>query len=139
MARWTTATIAVLFLIAVPLLADDTAKTGSKPTGKWKKTVGDNSVTFDFKSGDTMVITVLLGGNTIELENDYAVAKDGTIYGRSHKVTKKGTEDGPTEGDLFSFKASIAKDVMTLSDLKSSSGDSGDAKALVEGEYQKEK
>jgi hypothetical protein len=138
MARWTTATIAVLFLLAAPLLADDTSKGAGKPAGKWKKSVGDNSVTFNFK-GDSLEISVLLGGNTIELVNDYAIAKDGTIYGRTHKVTKKGTEDGPTEGDLFSFKAVVAKDTMTLSDLKSSSGDSGDAKALVEGEYQKEK
>jgi hypothetical protein len=138
MARWTMASIGFLFLLAAPLLADDAKASANKPAGKWKKTVGDNSVTFDFKS-DRLEITVLLGGNTIEMINDYAVAKDGTIYGRAHKVTKKGTEDGPSEGDLFSFKASIAKDTMTLSDLKSSTGDSGDAKALVEGEYQKEK
>jgi hypothetical protein len=138
MARWTTATVGFLFLLAAPLLADDAKGNAAKPIGKWKKAVGDNTITWELKQ-DTLNLTVLLSGNTIEMAADYAVAKDGTIYGRATKVTKKGTEDGPTEGDLFSFKAAVNKDVLTLSDLKSSAGEMSDAKALVEGDYQKEK
>jgi hypothetical protein len=137
MARWTTATIGFLFLLAAPLLADD-AKGSPKPLGKWKKTAGDNSVTFEIKA-DALSVTLSLGGNTIEAVSDYAMTKDGVIFGRINKVTKKGTEDGPSEGDLFSFKVSSGKETLTLSELKSSHGEDGDAKALVEGEYQKEK
>jgi hypothetical protein len=132
-----TATIGFLFLLAAPLLADD-AKGSPKFAGKWKRTAGDNTVSFDFKA-DTLNLTVVLGGNTIEVTADYATTKDGFVYGRINKVTKKGTEEGPGEGDLFAFKVTSGKDVLTLSDLKSSHGEDGDAKALVEGEYQKEK
>jgi hypothetical protein len=128
----------VVLLGGVLLAADDDKGKAKKPLGTWKRTVGDNSVIFDFKD-DSLRATVGLSGNTIEIEADYGVSKDGVVFGRVNKVTKKGTEGGPSEGDLFSFKVVVEKDTLTTSELKSSAGDVGDAKELFEGEYKKEK
>jgi hypothetical protein len=128
----------VVLLGSVLLAAEDEKGKAKKPVGTWKRTVGDNSVTFEIQA-DTLKCTIGLSGNSIEVEADYSVSKDGVLFGRISKVTKKGTDGGPSEGDLFSFKVAVDKDTMTTSELKSSAGDVGDAKELFEGEYKKEK
>ena len=44
-------------------------------------------------------------------------SKDGVLFGRVSKATKKGVDGGPEEGDLFSFRFKADKDKLTISDL----------------------
>jgi hypothetical protein len=125
-----------MVLLAGSVSGDDKKGESARPFGIWKRTAGDNTVTFDIKA-NTMRCTIVAGGNTIECDADYSVTKSGVIFGRLSKVTKKGGDEGPSEGDLFSFRFTLEKDTMTLSDLKTSS-ETGEAKQLVEGEYKKE-
>jgi hypothetical protein len=83
-----------------------------------------------------MRVTFARGGEEMVAVTDYGVSKDGVLFGRIAKVEKKGTNEGPTEGELFSFQFTVAGDKLTISDLKTSSG-GGDAKQLVEGDYKK--
>jgi hypothetical protein len=132
------AMVAVCLVLAGGLaLADDAKKETKKPVGVWKRTAGDATITFDIKA-DGAKVTIANGGNTIEVDCDYGLTKDSVLFGRINKVTKKGTDDGPSEGDLFSFKFGIADDVLTLSELKAPQ-DSAEVKQLIEGEYKKEK
>src|SRR5438270_3352486 len=112
MSRWTWA-VGLMFFV-VSLANADTGKASTKkPLGKWKHTAGDNSVTFDFQA-DSLRVIVSINGNAIEADADYSISKDGFVFGRIHKVKKAGDE-GPSEGDLFSFKYNVEKDTMTLS------------------------
>jgi hypothetical protein len=138
MARWLFPATGLLF-VACMAYADDSAADTHKCFGTWKRVAGDNTITFDIKP-HTVHINVVAGGNTIDADADYAVTKDGVLFGRIGKVVKKGTEDGPTEGDLFSFKFAVDKDTAALSDLKGTGPhESPEVKQLVEGEYHKEK
>ncbi len=128
--------LGVLLVFAAAAQADGDKAAGNKPAGTWKRTAGDNTVSFEFKS-DVLRCTIAANGNTIEAEADYGVTKDGIVFGRISKVSKKGTEDGPSEGELFSFRIKIDKDTATVSDLKTSM-ESPEAQQLVQGEYKKE-
>ncbi len=139
MNRFASLALASVILFAVSALADAEKEGGKKPLGTWKRIAGDTTITFEIKA-DSAHFTVVNSnnGNTIEVEADYGVTKDGVVFGRINKVTKKGGDDGPSEGDLFSFRFSIDKDKLTVSELKTSAGGE-DAKQAVEGEYTKEK
>jgi hypothetical protein len=123
--------LASLAAYVVSVQAED-AK-AKRPTGTWEKKIGDNQIQLDIKEGSVR-ITVTTAEATIAVDADYGITKDGTIYGIITKVEKKGTCEGPTEGDLFSFKYSLQNDVLNLKDLKGSR-DSEEAKQLIEGEY----
>jgi hypothetical protein len=135
MRKCAVATLAVLTL-ALTALADN-KETGKKPIGSWKRTAGDNTVTFHF-GPDTVRTVVDANGNTLEVEADYGMSKDGVVFGRIFKVTKKGIDEGPSEGELFSFKIAIDKETLTISDFKTQN-ENESAKQLVQGEYHKEK
>jgi hypothetical protein len=128
--RWTTALVvfAVCFLLPVNA-ADPPAR---KPTGSWTRKAGDMTITFTFKA-DTLEARVT-DGATVEIQADYGLTKDGTLFGIITKPTKTGTDQGPSEGDLFSFRIKVEKDTLTISDLKGTAGGEG-AKNAVEGEY----
>jgi uncharacterized lipoprotein YbaY len=128
--RWTTAlfVLAVCFLLPVNA-ADAPAK---KPAGSWTRKAGDMTITFTFKA-DSLEARVS-NGTTIEVQADYGLTKDGTLFGIVTKATKTGTDQGPSEGDLFSFRVKVEKDTLTISDLKGTAGGEG-AKNAVEGEY----
>jgi hypothetical protein len=129
--------LALGFVVVIASFAvADGDKAASKPLGTWKRSAGDNSIIFEFKT-DVLRCTIATNGNTIEAEADYGITKDGIIFGRISKVTKKGTEDGPTEGELFSFRIKVEKDMTTVSDLKTST-ESPEAQQLLHGEYKKE-
>jgi len=138
MARWLLPAAGILFA-ACTTYAEESAAATQKYVGSWKRTVGDNTITFEIKS-HTIHINVVAGGNTIDADADYAATKDGVLFGRIGKVMKKGTDDGPTDGDLFSFKLAVEKDTATLSDLKGTGPhENPEVKQLVEGDYHKEK
>ena len=134
MARFTAALAGMLVLVAsATLAADEKPASKQRPLGTWKRTAGDNSITFTFKA-DTFRGIIKAGGNTLEVEADYGMSKDGVLFGRLNKVKKEG--DGPSEGDLFSFKVKVEKNTLMLSDLKSEHG-GAEAKELLQGEYEK--
>lgn len=135
MTRRALVVLALAFVGTMPAGADDKAA-AKKPCGVWKKTAGDNTLTLDIKP-DSLKFTLAIGDNTIETEADYSVTKDGVLFGRLNKVAKKGAGDGPEEGALFSFRFTVDKDTLTLSDLKSTA-ESAEAKELVQGEYKKQ-
>jgi len=137
MARVITVALAMLLLVVSATAGADKKETGkNKLIGTWKRTAGENSITFMIK-GNTLHTVLKAGGNTMEIDADYGVSKDGVLFGRISKVNKKEGE-GPSEGDLFSFRFTIDNNKLTVSDLKTAN-DSAEAKELVQGDYQKQK
>jgi hypothetical protein len=138
MVRVTTLALAMLLLLVGAMPGADEKESGrKKPVGTWKRTVGDHAITFRIK-GDALQAVLKGGDNIIEIDADYGVSKDGVLFGRVSKVKKEG-DNGPSEGDLFSFRFKITGSTMTLSELKGSHETGAEAKELVEGEYHKQK
>jgi hypothetical protein len=132
------ATAAVLAVLAsVPLAS--AAEKAPKPTGEWTRTVGDFTITFKFEHHTMRMTATKNNGETLEVDTAYGMTEDGLVFGVLTKVDKKGTDEGPEKGDLFSFHCKIDKDVLTISDLTGSRPISDDAKQLVAGDYTKKK
>ena len=135
------ATAAVLAVLAsVPLAtAADKAEKAKKPSGEWTHTVGDFTVTFKFEDETLHVEVSKNNGDCLNVDAAYGVTADGLVFGVITKVEKKGTEEGPEKGDLFSFECKIDKDVLTISELTSGKGVSDEGKQLLGGQYTKKK
>lgn len=128
-----------LGLLCVSLsVAQEKKEASKKPVGTWSKAAGEAKITFDIKADGLKILLHQGGELRVEIEADYAVGKDGYLFGRINKVTKSGN-DGPSEGDLFAFRFKAEKDKLSLSDLKTSAGTSDEARQLVEGDYEKSK
>ena len=123
----------LLVLAAAPAADKTAAKPAAKHIGTWSKSVDDTTITFAVKP-EVLLITLKRGEQKLEAEADYAVTKDGVLFGRIRKVTKD-IDGGPAEGDLFSFRVKHDKDKVVLSDLKGTHGGGDEARNLVEGEY----
>lgn len=131
------AAVGVLALVAAGAWAADTDKgPAKKPLGKWERKAGDAEIRFSFKEDGGMHATVSMGDNSVDVDGAYGVTKDGTLFGIITKVEKKGGEGGPSEGTLFSFKFTVDKDKLTLSDFKATEGHD-EAKSLIEGDFKK--
>jgi hypothetical protein len=100
------------------------------PIGTWTRTVGDNKLELKFET-KALIFTHKQGSDSIKVEADYAIARDGTIYGRVAK--SQGGENAPKPGMLFSFRIKMGTKTITLSDLTGT--DSAEVRDLVEGEY----
>jgi hypothetical protein len=100
------------------------------PIGTWTRTVGDNKLEFKFEA-KSLIFTHKEGDNTIRVEADYAIARDGTVFGRIAKV--QGGDNAPKAGLLFSFRIKTAAKSFTLSELTGT--DSNEVRDLIEGEY----
>ena len=107
-----------------------------KPVGTWARSAGDIEVKFQIKE-DTLKCTLSGMGLTIDVDADYAMSKDGVIFGRINKVDKKGGCVGPNVGDLFTFKFTVKDNVLTISELGPQNV--ADARELIEGEYKAKK
>src|SRR5580704_284909 len=92
--------VTVVLACAMPLTAGDTK--AKKPIGTWSRSVGDIEVKFRFEA-DTLKCTIMGMGVVIDIDADYGVSKDGTVFGRVNKVEKKGICAGPKVGELFTF------------------------------------
>jgi hypothetical protein len=137
--RRLTLAVATLFFSLTSTFADETQSGNAKYLGTWKRTAGDHTLTFEIKPG-VMHVVVAANGNTIEADVDYAITKDGVLFGRISKVIKRGADDGPSEGDLFSFKLALDKDRLLVSDLRGTGpNEDPGVKQLVEGDYEKQK
>jgi hypothetical protein len=103
-----------------------------KPLGTWTKTSGDFEVKFQFEA-DTLKCTLAGMGVTIEIDADYAMSKDGVIFGRISKIEKKGACVGPNVGDLFTFRFRVKGEMLTISELGPQQNN--EARDLIEGDY----
>src|SRR5262249_7967213 len=121
-------------LAATPLQAKGEDSAAKKPIGVWTKSSGDQKITFQFKA-DKMIVTLNTGDQTIKVDADYGVTKDGRVFGIITNVTKPGN-DGPNEGDLFSFKFTAVDKKMTIEDLKGTR-ENAERQQLVQGDDEK--
>ena len=132
----------VILLTAVALTpaADKpaAAATSNKPAGTWTHTVNEFTVTFKFEAHNKLAIQVAKNdAESVAVDSAYGVTDDGVLFGYTTKVEKKGTEEGPERGDLFSFAYKIDGDTLTVSDLNGSKPPSDGAKQLIQGEYKR--
>jgi hypothetical protein len=117
--------------------ADKGDKKAAKPLGAWSRKLADDSVvTFTIEADKMRCEIQTAAGGTITIHGAYGFTEDGTLFGVITEVEKKGTDSGPAKGELFGFKCKVAKDVLTLSDYRSSV-DRPEGKAIIEGDYKK--
>jgi hypothetical protein len=129
--------IVAVFAVVVAAVAAAADKKGDKPLGAWTRKLPDDAVvTFTFDADKMKCEVVTANGETVTVHGAYGVTEDGLLFGVMTRVEKKGTDSGPEKGELFSFKFKPGKDVLTLSDYKSSV-DRPQDKVIVEGEYKK--
>lgn len=132
---WTVSLAAVLFVFGGATAQAQKAGP-AKPVGTWSRTVDQFSITFDIQA-DGMKILLKAEGNSLTAHADYGVSKDGVLFARMHKIEKMGIDEGPAEGDLFSFKFTVKGDELTVDDLQGKAND--EARRLVHGVYKKAK
>src|SRR5947209_10665793 len=87
-----TAAVAWLLLAAPVFSGGQAAK---KPLGTWQRTKDDVTFRFTFTEDGVRFLSDG-GGGKLELDGDYAVTKDGHLYGRVRKVLEG---SGPSAGD----------------------------------------
>jgi hypothetical protein len=116
-------------MIAALSASAQPAKTKA-PLGTWIREAGGAKITFLFEP-KTVTVSLHDGDKKLSIEADYAIAQDGTIFGRVAKV--KGGNNTPEPGLLFSFKVKRSNGTLTISDLVGP--DSNEARNLVEGDY----
>jgi len=124
-----------------PTRADDNpnpkAKAVKKPIGTWTREASGWTIKFVIKDGEMTIDMKDGDGNSIVCDAEYAVTKDGVLYGTMTKVTKKGIETPADKGDLFSIAFTANDKELTASDLKGTQVND-DARELIEGVYKKE-
>jgi hypothetical protein len=127
-------TAAVLTAALLSGLALSAGEPGAqKPKGIYARTKDDTLTRFTFKDGEVLYFSEGPLGK-LELEADYAVAKDGkNLYGRIRTV-KEGA--GPAKGDLFTFAFKIKGDTLTITDWKGTGVLA--LAAVLQGEYKAE-
>ena len=126
--------VVALALVCGPVAADDKDK---ELSGTWTREANGLDLKFVFTK-DTFKVSAFGGDNGVTATCKYTVEKDGTVKATITKVEEKGNfPSKPPEGLEFSFKWKVKGDTATLDDLKGQ--DLADAKAIIEGEYQKKK
>ena len=139
MLRWTMSTVCVVLLCAnLTWAADKATKAPAKPIGTWTKTEGEITITFQIKADDLQVILKMGEDRAMTVTADYGISKDGHLFARISKVSLKGVDNGPGEGEMFSFRFKLDKNKLTMSDLVHKEANE-DAKRFVEGDYEKGK
>jgi hypothetical protein len=134
------ATAALLVVLAsVPFApaADKPAKAEktNKPIGTWTHTVNEFTVAFTIKPHGLTVEVAKSDAESLTMNAAYGVTEDGVLFGVITKVDKKGTDEGPEKGDLFSFAYKVDGETLTVSDLNGSKPPSDPARQLIQGEY----
>ena len=114
-----------------------TAEKTNKPTGTWTRTFNEFTVTFKFEAHKMVVEVAKSDAESLTVHAAYSVTDDGVLFGYTTKVEKKGTDEGPEKGDLFSFAYKIEGDSLTVSDLNGSKPPSDPARQLIQGEYKR--
>ncbi|HZT80821.1 MAG TPA: hypothetical protein VFA26_11385 [Gemmataceae bacterium] len=136
MARWTTAALAlaVVWVGTSAPAAQDKDK-AARPVGVWTRSADDHKITFDIRKDDKLFVTLNQGERVVKVEATYKVGKDNQLTMKVTKVELKGVDNGPSEGQEFSFRFKVVDGTMTVSDLKGT--DSEEAKNVVQGEYKR--
>jgi hypothetical protein len=126
-------------LLCGAVLAAQDAPAGKKketeaprPVGKWTREAGDAKAEFHIHKS-TLKCVITNGEKTITCDADYSVTKDGVLYGRVNKVEKKGIDNSPEVGALFSFRFALKDGTLTISELQAAEAEG--ARQLIEGEY----
>jgi hypothetical protein len=143
MLRFAASTVAAALVLTAALVtqaADTKDKPAKKkevdvkrPLGVWTRTDGDRKIVFEIHK--THLLCKLTDGDrSATAYADYGVTRDGVLFGRISKVEKKGGEQGPEPGMLFSFRFSRKGDTLTISDLQVPND--GNARQVIEGDYQ---
>jgi hypothetical protein len=101
------------------------------PLGTWVREAGDARIEFKFEE-KAMKVSIKKGDDSLVFDNDYGVGRGGVIFGRIYKVDSS-SGAAPDAGTLFAFKAKVAKDTLTISDLTGT--DNAEARQLIEGDY----
>jgi len=132
------ATVILLTAVAFAPAADKpAAEKTNNLTGTWTHTINEFTVTFKFEAHEMKVEVAKSDAETLTVHAKYSVTDDDILFGYTTKVEKKGTDEGPEKGDLFSFAYKIDGDAMTVSDLNGSKPPSDPARQLIQGEYKR--
>jgi uncharacterized protein YkuJ len=132
------AAILSLFVFSGVVLAED-KKTADdkKPVGTWVKKAEGFELKFTFKKDNVFVFDMSNGSDGCTMESKCTFEKDGTVKCEVTKFEKKGNFDAAKEvGYKFSFKFDAKDKKATVSKIEGNDIDD-QAKALVEGEYEK--
>jgi len=107
----------------------------SKPLGKWERKVGKNTCTLLFE--DNRLHITVHGECACTIHADYAVTRDGTVYGVVTSVDMAEDADKEMEAvDMpFSFRFRIDEGMLLLRDFRSPRDGSG--KDEVMGRYKR--
>lgn len=122
--------LTMLTLGTGPVSADDKDKvtwTRSADSIELKFEMGKDTAKFHVTAGENMLIV----SSKIKIEKDVVTAEVTDVE------VKGNVDNPPKKGDKVSFKWVVKGDKATLSDLKGDNVDN--AKAVVEGEYKKQK
>jgi hypothetical protein len=127
--------VVALVLVCGPAAADDKDKPAL--SGIWTREANGLDLKFEFAK-ETFKVSAFAGDNGVTVTCKYTVEKDGTVKAKITKVEEKGMfQAKPPEGLEFSFKWKVKDNTASLDGLK---GDGlEEAKAVLEGEYQKKK
>jgi hypothetical protein len=141
MLRYSTVLLTLLALGSFLSAAEKPATVvkADKPSGTWTHTAGEFTVTFTFEGLEMKIEAAKNDAESVTVHAAYGVTDDGVLFGYTTSVEKKGVEEGPEKGDLFSFAYKIDGDTLTLSDLNGSKPPSEAAKQLIQGEYKRVK
>jgi hypothetical protein len=111
-------------------------KAPAKPIGTWTREISGHTLTWTFNEDNSFKLKVNLSdGNDAEVEGNYGVTKDGTLFAIMTKA-KTSIEGGPEKGDLFSFSFKVSGKELTLGDAAGTKIND-QARGLVEGTYAK--
>ncbi len=129
MTRIVCAAVTAVLVLAAPLLSGE--QTAKKPLGTWSRTKDDATHRFTFAENGVHFLGESNFGK-LELDADYAVTKDGHLYGRIRKVIEGA---GPKAGELYGFKFKLKGDTLTISDWQGTGGAA--LGQFLQGEYKK--
>ena len=129
--------VCFVLILAVPALADEKFDT-KKLKGAWLRDAQGTKLLYRFKDDGKMTAKLTPQGSdqSIIVEVDYTIDKNGVISGVITKVEAPMAEGLPSKGDKFSMKVEVGKETLIISDFKGVEG--GEIKQLVEGEYKKQ-
>lgn len=124
--------VCLLGLLLVTVSTGQGEKTKA-PLGTWVKEAGAAKLEFKIEA-KTLKFSIKDNDKSIVVDADYAISRDGTLFGRIAKADNGGG-DGPQAGMLFGFTFKVDGNQMTVSDLTGT--DNNEARQAVEGTYTK--
>ncbi len=128
--RRTLVAFPLFFLLCTTVLAQEAP--WRKPVGTWERQAGDAQVRLAIK-GESLHLTFSSPDAVADVDADYGANKSGLAFGVITKIEKKGTEADFGEGQLFSFRFSLSKDGLKISEAKAPDADQ--LRQWLDGDY----